>query len=165
MRDLDVEVANPEDHVLRTLACRRVGRGAAEPGLTDAPRYPPAVALEPRLIIELPRGGAVESQLERAGLEAIASGEVAVEAGPTDEEGNLEAAAAGQVVLSVPSPEALQRQAEDVAHVIRQAGTGAEPLVISVGAAEELREEEISTLLEAAGHARRPVILRIERDA
>lgn len=122
------------------------------------------MALEPRLIIELPREGALERQLERDGLEAIARGEVVVEAGPTDEQGNLEAAAAGQVVLSVPSPEALPRQAEDVRRIIRGAGTGTEPLVISVGAAEELREQEIAVLLDAAGHARRPVILRIERD-
>ena len=85
--------------------------------------------------------------------------------GPTDEAGNLEAAAAGQVVLSVPSPEALQRQAEEVGRVIREAGTGTEPLVVSVGVAEELREEEIAALLQAAGHARRAVILRIEREA
>ncbi|HTY96053.1 MAG TPA: hypothetical protein VMB91_03365 [Solirubrobacteraceae bacterium] len=123
------------------------------------------MALDPRLIIELPRGGAVERQLERDGLEAITRGEVAIEAGPTDEEGNLEAAAAGQVVLSVGSPEALRRQAEDVERVIRSAGTGEEPLVISVGTAEEVREPEIAALLDAAGHARRPVILRIERDA
>jgi hypothetical protein len=122
------------------------------------------VTFEPRLIIELPRDGALEGQLQRAGLEAIARGEVAVEAGPTDEQGNLEAAAAGQVVLSVPSPEALRRQAEDLRSVIEDAGTGSEPLVISVAVAEELREQEIEALLQAAGHSRRPVILRIERD-
>ncbi len=130
-----------------------------------APRYAPAVASEPKLIIELPRGGALEEQLERAGLESIESGEVVVTGGPTDAEGNLEAAAAGQVVLSVPSPEALRRQAEEVGRVIREAGSGTEPLVVSVGVAEELREEEIAALLEAAGHARRAVILRIEREA
>ncbi len=123
------------------------------------------MASEPRLIIELPQGGALERQLEHAALASIASGEIVVAAGPTDEDGNLEAAAAGQVVLSVPSPEALRRQAEDAARVIRQAGTGTEPLVVSVGVAEELREEELATLLKAAGHARRAVILRIERDA
>ena len=107
----------------------------------------------------------METQLERDGLEAVRSGEAVIEAGPTDEQGNLEAAAAGQVVLSVPSPEALRRQAEDVERVIRAAGTGEEPLVISVGAAEEVRDQEITALLDAAGHTRRPVILRIERDA
>ncbi len=123
------------------------------------------MASEPRLIIELPRDGAVERQLQSAGLEAIARGEVAVEAGPTDEEGNLEAAAAGQVVLSVPSPEALRRQAEELERIILHAGTGSEPLVISVEAAEELREDELAPVLDAAAHARRPVILRVERDA
>jgi len=122
------------------------------------------VAIEPRLIIELPSEGALERQLQGAALEAIARGEVVVQPGPTDEEGSLEAAAAGQVVMSVPSPEALRRQAEDVRRVIADAGTGSAPLVIAVGAADELREQEIAELLEAAGHARRPVILRIERD-
>ena len=107
--------------------------------------------------------GRSSSQLEHAGLASIESGEVVVAGGPTDEEGNLEAAAAGQVVLSVPSPEALRRQAEEVGRVIREAGSGTEPLVVSVGVAEELREEEIAALLKAAGHARRAVILRIER--
>ena len=37
--------------------------------------------------------------------------------------------------------------------------------MISVGAAEEVRDQEITALLDAAGHTRRPVILRIERDA
>lgn len=142
-----------------------IGRRRRARAATGDARYAPAVALEPRLIIELPRGGAVESQLERDGLDAVRSGEVAIEAGPTDEQGNLEAAAAGQVVLSVPSPEALRRQAQDVERVIRAAGTGEEPLVISVGAAEEVREQEIAAVLDAAGHSRRPVILRIERDA
>ena len=123
------------------------------------------MALEPRLIIELPRGGALERQLERDGLEAIAAGRWSSRPGPTDEQGNLEAAAAGQVVLSVPSPEALPPPGRGRGRVIRAAGTGEEPLVISVGAAEELRDQEIAALLDAAGHARRPVILRIERDA
>jgi hypothetical protein len=123
------------------------------------------VALEPRLIIELPRGGAVERQLQSAEFQPIASGQVAVEAGPTDEQGNLEAAAAGQVVMSVPSPEALRTQAGDLERVIRDAGTGSEPLVVSVAAAEELSERELAPLLDASAHARRPVILRIERNA
>jgi hypothetical protein len=34
-----------------------------------------------------------------------------------------------------------------------------------VEAAEELREDELAAILEAAGHTSRPVILRIMRDA
>jgi hypothetical protein len=88
-----------------------------------------------------------------------------VEVGPTDAEGVLEAPAAGQVVLSVPSPEALEREAGEVRRVIGQAGTGVEPLVVVVEAAEELREEELAAVLDAASHTSRAVILRIMRDA
>jgi hypothetical protein len=123
------------------------------------------VALEPRLIIELPRGGAVERKLGEQPLAAVASGAAVVEPGPTDVEGNLEAATAGEVVLSVSSPEALRREAGAVRRVIRHAGTGAEPLLLVVEAAEELREDELAAVLEAAEHAPRPVILRIVRDA
>jgi hypothetical protein len=97
------------------------------------------VAYEPRLIIQLPRGGAVERQLGAQPPGSVKTGEVVVETGATDAEGHLEAPAAGQVVLSVPSPEALEREAEEVRRVVGQAGTGVEPLVILVEAAEELR--------------------------
>jgi hypothetical protein len=87
-----------------------------------------------------------------------------VEAGPTDAQGVLEAPAAGQTVLSLPSPEALEREASEVRRVIAQAGTGVEPLVVAVEAGEELREGELAALLSAASHAPRAVILRIIRD-
>ena len=119
---------------------------------------------QPTLIIEVPRGGAVERQLSAQAPQSVASGEAVVEVGPTDAEGNLEAAAAGQVVLSVPSPETLAREADEVLRVISQAGTGVEPLVVEVEAAEELRDDELAPVLEAAGHAPRAVILRIVRD-
>jgi hypothetical protein len=120
---------------------------------------------QPRLIIQVPLGGAVERQLAASPLQAISSGDVVVEAGPTDDDGHLEPLAAGQVVLSLPSPEALQREADEVRRVIVQAGTGVEPLVVVVEAAEELREEEMAAILDAAGHASRAVILRIAGDA
>jgi hypothetical protein len=123
------------------------------------------VALQPTLIIELPRGGAVERQLGEQPLAAVADGEAVVEPGPTDAEGSLEAPAAGEVVLSVSSPEALRHEAVEVRRVIEHAGTGTEPLLLVVEAAEELREDELAAVLEAAEHARRTVILRIVRDA
>jgi hypothetical protein len=88
-----------------------------------------------------------------------------VEIGETDSAGNLEPPAAGQVVLSVPSPEALARQADEVRRVIELAGTGDEPLVLVVEAAEELRDDELAPVVEAAGHTSRAVILRIIRNA
>ena len=72
---------------------------------------------------------------------------------------------AGEVVLSVPSPEGLAREAGELRRVIARAGTGVEPLVLVVEAAEELREDELAAILEAAGHTSRAVILRIMRDA
>lgn len=48
--------------------------------------------------------------------------------------------------------------------MIARAGTGVEPLVVVVEAAEQLRESELAALLGAASHARRAVILRIIRD-
>ena len=94
----------------------------------------------------------------------MTSGEVVVEALPGDEEGRLIPPEAGEVVLSVPSPETLTREADDVRRVIGQAGTGTEPLVILVEAADELREEELEAALEAAERTARPVILRVIAD-
>ena len=107
-----------------------------------------------RLIIQLPRGGAVERQLsaDPPGAEVVVTTE-------------LDPPTAGEVVLSVPSPETLAREAGEVHRVIAAAGTGAEPLVVEVEAAEELREDELAAILEAAGHTSRAVILRIMRDA
>ena len=122
------------------------------------------MAFEPSLIVQLPRGGAVDRQLSAQPLASVAGGEVVVEVAPTDADGHLEALAAGQVVLSVPSPEALLRQAADVRRVIGQAGTGVEPLVVVVEAAEELRDEELAVVVEAARHTSRAVILRIVGD-
>ena len=123
------------------------------------------MALQPILIVQVPRGGAVNRQLEAHSLPSMESGKVVVEAGPTDAEGNLEASAAGQVVLSLPSPEALEREAGQVRRVIAHAGTGIEPLIVEVEAAGELRENELNALLDATRHASRTVILRIVRDA
>ena len=68
------------------------------------------MAYQPRLIVQLPRGSAVERQLSVQAPQSVANGEVVVIAGPTDANGHLEPPAAGKVVLSVPSPEALARR-------------------------------------------------------
>jgi hypothetical protein len=64
----------------------------------------------------------------------------------------------------VPSPETLAREADEVRRVIAGAGTGVEPIVVVVEAAEQLREDELAPVLEAAGHSSRAVILRVLRD-
>jgi hypothetical protein len=117
------------------------------------------------LILQIPRDSEVDRQLREDPPAAVSDGEILVEIGATDEEGNLEPPLGGEIVLSLPSPEALRRQADEVRRVIARAGTGDEPLVVVIEAAEELRDEELAPALDAAGHTSRPVILRIIRNA
>lgn len=112
----------------------------------------------------MPRGGPVDRQLSEQPPPSLAGGEVVVEALATDAEGNLDPPTAGEVVLAVPSPESLSREASEVRRVITQAGTGVEPLVIVIEAAEELRDDELAAVLDPARHAPRPVILRVIRN-
>jgi hypothetical protein len=121
------------------------------------------VASEPTLIVQVPDRSSVQRQLAERAPESVVRGAAVVDVGPADEEGVLEAAAGGQIVLSVPSPESLARKAPEIRHVIDDAGTGSEPLLVVVEVAEELREEELGALVAAAEHARRPVILRVMR--
>jgi hypothetical protein len=88
--------------------------------------------------------------------------DVLVETGPTDEHGNLEQMA-GEPVLSVPSFEELERQADGLRHVLRQAGTGTQPLVVVVGAAEQIEDELATAVVDAARDAPRAVFVRVIR--
>jgi hypothetical protein len=119
----------------------------------------------PALIIQVARGGAVDRQLGLDRPRSVASGDTVVEAGPADEAGALVPPDHGEVVLSVPSPETLQRERDEVRRVLRGAGRGLEPLVVVVEAAEEVRDEELAAVIEAAQESPRPVILRVIRDA
>jgi len=120
------------------------------------------VAAEPILIVQVPRGGAIERQLQEQPPPSLATADVLIQIGPTDGEGNLEALA-GEVVFSVPGPQELSRHGEDIQHAVRQAGTGTAPLVVEVGAAEELLEEQAAPVAAAARHAGRMAILRVIR--
>jgi hypothetical protein len=122
------------------------------------------MAHQRKLIIQVARGSAVERQLATSPPAALGEDGVVVERGYTTADGHLEPSDAGTVVLSVPSPEALARQADDVHRVIAGAEAGVEPLVVVVEAAEELRDDELAAVVAAAGRAARPVILRVLRD-
>ena len=121
------------------------------------------MASDPTVIVQVPDRSSVQRQLAERPPESVARGAAVVDVGPADEDGVLEPADAGQIVLSVPSPETLAREAPEVRHVIDDAGTGNEPLLVVVEVAEELREEELGAVVAAAEHARRPVILRVMR--
>jgi hypothetical protein len=119
----------------------------------------------PALILQVARGGLVDRQLRVERPQSVVGGDVVVEAGPADEAGALVPPDHGEVVLSLPSPEALARERDEVDRVIREAGQAVEPLVVVVQAAEQVRDEELASVVEAAKRTSRPVILRIIRDA
>ena len=87
-----------------------------------------------------------------------------IDPGPTDARGYLEAPAAGEVVLSVPSPEALAREADEVRRVIVGAARASSRWWWWWRPPEELRDDELAPLLEAASRTSRGVILRIMAD-
>ena len=123
------------------------------------------ISANPAVILQFPRGGSLERQLAADPPASVAQGAVLAEPGETDDQGVLVPPDAGEVVLTVPSPEALSREPAEVGRVIEHAGTGTEPLVIVIGDAEELREEELAALVQAAARSSRPVIVRVIRDA
>jgi len=116
------------------------------------------------LIVELASGGAADRNLRAAPPPSVVSGRVVLDHIETDVNGRLDPPPAGEVILSVPSPEALRRDRQELADAIEQAVTGDEPLVIVVEAAEELREDELAVVLDAADRADRVVILRVMTD-
>lgn len=117
---------------------------------------------EPKVIFQVPRGSAIERQLRDDPPQVFRETDVLVETGPTDEQGTLEALA-GETVLSVPSFGELERQADGLRHLLRKAGTGTQPLVIVVGAAEEIADQLATAVVDAARDAPRPVFVRVIR--
>jgi hypothetical protein len=116
------------------------------------------------VILQVGSGSEVSVQLEADPPASITDGRVVIEHELPDPEGNIEPPNDAEIVLSVPSPEELRRDPAEVRRVIAEAGTGAEPLVIVIEAAEELRDEQLAPVLEAAPHTDRAVIVRIIRD-
>ena len=123
--------------------------------------YAPAMADDVELIIQLPRDSAVDRQLRADPPRSVASGRAVVERLPADAGGTILPPEVGEVVLSVLSPEALSREAAQVRQIIKQAATDGQPLVVVVQVAEELRDDELEAVLEAAVHTRRVVLLRV----
>ena len=119
---------------------------------------------EPSVIVQLPRDGAVDRELHAYPPPSVASGQAVLDHVPPGGDGRLEPPEASEIVMSVPSPEAL-RQPSEVRDVIEQAPDKRKPLMIIVEAAEELREEELAVVVDAAERAHRLVIIRIMADA
>jgi hypothetical protein len=120
---------------------------------------------EPGLIVQLARDGAVDRHLRADPPPSVTSGQVLLDHAPRNADGRLEPPEAGEIVMSVLSPETLAREPAQVLDVIHHAPSGHQPLVIIVQAAEELREEELAVVLDAAARSHRRVIIRVMADA
>jgi hypothetical protein len=121
--------------------------------------------IEPSLILQIPRFGEVARRLRADPPMSVANGHVVVEHFPLDDDGRLEAPDGGEVILTVLSPEALRREPERARDAARQAAESDQPPVIIVEAAEELREDELAVVLDAADRAHRILIMRVMENA
>jgi hypothetical protein len=119
---------------------------------------------EADVIVQVPRGGAVDRTWRDETPPSIASREVIVERLPAGPDGRLEPPEAGEVVMSLLSPEALRRDPEGVWAAVGGAAAGEQALVILIEAAEYLREDELAVALDAAKRSHRVVILRVLAD-
>lgn len=117
-----------------------------------------------RVIVQLARDGAVDRYLRAEPPPTLASDQVVLDHIEVDPPGDIGPPEAGVVVMSVLSPEGL-RDAQEVRDAVRQAEAGDGAVTIVVRAAEELREDELAVVLDAARRADRLVILRIIADA
>jgi len=110
------------------------------------------------LIIQVPADSAVDRQLGEVPPPSAASAQVVIERIPAGADGRIEPPEAGRVLLSFLSPEDLRREADLVRREIGDAD-GSEPPVVVIEVAEELREDELSVLLQAAERSGRTVLL------
>lgn len=117
-----------------------------------------------RVIVQLARDGAVDRYLRAEPPPTLASDQVVLDHIEVDPPGDIGPPEAGVVVMSVLSPEGL-RNAQEVRDAVGQAEAGDGAVTIVVRAAEELREDELAVVLDAARRADRLVILRIIADA
>ena len=113
------------------------------------------------VIVQVPRGGAVDRYLRTYPPPSVASGRAVVDRVAAEPDGRLGPPEAGEVIMSVLSPEALRSDQREVRDVVLQATPGSGPLVIVIEAAEELREDELAAVLDAAARAGRAVVLRV----
>lgn len=116
------------------------------------------MADEPAVILEVPAGSPLERQLRD---DPPAAGRIVVVGIEPDEAGSIPPPPVAEVLLSVPSPETLPRQTDELRRVIERGPDVPEPLVILVEEAELVRDEELEPIVEVALRGRRTVVVRV----
>jgi hypothetical protein len=119
------------------------------------------VTNEAELIIQLPRDSSIDAHLREEPPASLADSRVVVEHLSAGPDGRLPRPSAGEIVLTVPSPEALQRDPNEILNVVLAAAEDGGPLVVVVEGAEYLRDDEIGAVLDAAAATKRVLLLRI----
>jgi biopolymer transport protein ExbD len=113
------------------------------------------MADEPTVIVQTLRDGPVARQLGESRPPSVV-----VETFPAND-----LPTAGRVVMSVLSPESLRVDRSELDRALQVRGS-AEPPVVVIEAADELREDELAAVVEAARHRGvDAVIVRVERSA
>jgi hypothetical protein len=113
------------------------------------------------LIIQLPRDSSVDVHLREEPPASLTDRRVVLEHLSAGPDGKLTPPEAGEILLTVPSPEALRRNPDYVLEVVTAAEEDGGPLVLLVEGAEYLRDDEIAPVLDAAAATKRVLILRI----
>jgi hypothetical protein len=117
------------------------------------------------VIVQLPRGSSIDANLRADPPTGVTAGRAILEHLTPGEDGRLAPVGAGDIVLTVASPEALGREPDEVRRAIAeaadQADADAEPIIVLVDGAEFLRDDELDPVLLAAEETDRVVILRI----
>ena len=113
------------------------------------------------LIIQLPRDSSVDVHLREEPPASLTDRRVVLEHLSAGPDGTLTPPEAGEILLTVPSPEALRRNPGYVLGVVTAAAEDGGPLVLLVEGAEYLRDDEIAPVLDAAAATKRVLILRI----
>jgi hypothetical protein len=116
---------------------------------------------EAEVIIQLPRGSSIDDNLRAEPPTSVSDGRVVVEPLDPDANGDLLPPRAGEIILTVPSPEALRREPAEILRVVTAAAADGAPLVVLVEGAEYLREDELDAVLTAAAETERLLIVRI----
>lgn len=118
---------------------------------------------EANVIVQLARDSAVDRNLRDDPPPSLLSGRVVLDHVAPAADGRLGPPDAGEVVLSVLSPETLKREPERVRDAVQGASED-EPPVIIVEVGEFLREDELLVAADAAARSQRTVILRVLSD-